>query len=185
VERNPPFAFPVFSLIALLSYFILFPIKSKVPNFFGRPNTFSPKSILVPTDFSEYSDKALQNAIDIAKQFKGKIYLLHVVGTVIQYMAYYSLDPQTVNLVEKESVAAAQKMLTEQLAKFPDSKSIEIMTDIRVGAPYQKIFRDQEEKKIDLIVIASHSKTGLLSHLIGSVAERVVRSAKCPVLLVR
>jgi nucleotide-binding universal stress UspA family protein len=76
-------------------------------------------------------------------------------------------------------------MLTEQLAKFPDSKSIEIMTDIRVGAPYQKIFRDQEEKKIDLIVIASHSKTGLLSHLIGSVAERVVRSAKCPVLLVR
>ena len=146
---------------------------------------FSPKSILVPTDFSEYSDKALQNAIDIAKQFKGKIYLLHVVGTVIQYMAYYSLDPQTVNLVESESVAAAKKMLAEQLAKFPDSKSIEIISDILIGAPYQEILRDQEEKKIDLIVIASHGKTGLLSHLIGSVAERVVRSANCPVLLVR
>ena len=146
---------------------------------------FSPKTILVPTDFSEYSDKALQNAIDIAKQFKSKIYLLHVVGTVIQYMAYYEIDPQTVNLVEKENVAAAQKMLTEQLAKFPDSKSIEIMTDIRIGAPYEEILRDQQEKKIDLIVIASHGKTGLLSYLIGSVAERVVRSAKCPVLLVR
>ena len=143
---------------------------------------FSPKSILVPTDFSEYSDKALQNAIDIAKQFTGKIYLLHVVGTVIQYT---SLDPQMVKQLENEIVTAAQKMLTEQLAKFPDSKSIEIIADIRRGTPYEEILRDQKEKKIDLIVIASHGKTGLLSHLIGSVAEKVVRNAKCSVLLVR
>ncbi len=149
---------------------------------------FSPKSILVPTDFSEYSDKALQMAIDIAKQFKCKIYLLHVIGTVIPstYLSYYSLDPQTVNLMEKGNVDAAQKMLTEQLAKIPNSKSIEIIANIRNGTPYyEEILRDQQEKKIDLIVIASHGKTGLLSHLIGSVAERVVRSAKCPVLLVR
>ena len=76
-------------------------------------------------------------------------------------------------------------MLSDQLAKFPDSKSIEIIADIRKGVLYEEILRDQQEKKIDLIVIASHGKTGLLSHLIGSVAERVVRSAKCPVLLVR
>ncbi len=75
---------------------------------------FSPKSILVPTDFSVYSDKALQNAIDIAKQFTGKIYLLHVVGTVIQYMAYYEIDSQTVNLVEKENIAAAKIRLTNK-----------------------------------------------------------------------
>jgi universal stress protein A len=147
---------------------------------------FSPKKILVPTDFSEYSDKALQMAIDIAQQFKSQIHLLHVVGIVVQYMVDYSLDPQMVTLMENESVHTAQRMLTEQLAKFPDSKSMEIITDIRKGTPYyEEILRDQQEKKIDLIVIASHGKTGLLSHLIGSVAERVVRSANCPVLLVR
>ncbi len=146
---------------------------------------FSPKNILVPTDFSEYSDKALQTALDIAKQFKSKIYLLHVVGTVIQYGSYYGLDSRILDQVENASASASKQMLTAQLAKFPDSKSIEIISDIRIGTYYQEILKDQEEKKIDLIVIASHGKTGVLSHLLGSVAERVVRSAQCPVLLVR
>ena len=146
---------------------------------------FSPKNILVPTDFSEHSDKALQQAIDIAKQFKSKIYLLHVIGIIIQCTVDYCLPPQTVDQVENESVSSAKKMITEQLAKFPDSKSIEIIADIRKGTPYEEILRDQQDKKIDLIVIASHGKTGLLSHLIGSVAEKVVRNVKCPVLLVR
>jgi nucleotide-binding universal stress UspA family protein len=146
---------------------------------------FSPKNILVPTDFSEYSDRALQNAIDIAKQFKGKTYLLHVIGIVIPYLADYSIDPRILNQVEDASITTSKRMLTVQLAKFPDSKSIEIITDIRRGAPYVEILKYQQEKKIDLIVIASHGKTGLLRHLIGSVAEKVVRNAKCPVLLVR
>ncbi|MGA3084546.1 MAG: universal stress protein [Thermodesulfobacteriota bacterium] len=146
---------------------------------------FSPKSILVPTDFSEYSDKALQQAIDIAKQFKGKIYLLHVIGIVIPYMVDYSIDPRILNQVENASETTSKKMLRDQLAKFPDSKSIEIIDDIRRGVHYMEISNYQQEKKIDLIVISSHGKTGLLSHLIGSVAEKVLRSAKCSVLLVR
>ena len=146
---------------------------------------FLPKNILVPTDFSEYSDKALQTALDIAKQYKSKIYLLHVVGTVNQHGPYYGLDPRILDQVENASASASKQMLTAQLAKFPDSKSIEIISDIRIGTYYQEILKDQEEKKIDLIVIASHGKTGVLSHLLGSVAERVVRSAQCPVLLVR
>ncbi len=147
---------------------------------------YSPKSILVPTDFSEYSDKALQVARDLAKQFKSRIYLLHVVGTDVPYLPYYALDRQTVDLVEKGKLAAARKKLDEQLGKFPVSKSIKITTVIRQGDPYYElILNEQQEKKIQLIVIASHGKTGLLSHLIGSVAERVLRSAQCPVLLVR
>jgi nucleotide-binding universal stress UspA family protein len=146
---------------------------------------FSPKSILVPTDFSEFSDKALQQAIDIAKQFKSKIYLLHIVGIVIQCAVDYCLDVQTVNEVEQKSIDSAKKMAEEQMAKFPDSKSVDISVDIRRGTPYEEILKDQQEKKIDLIVIASHGKTGLRHYLIGSVAEKVVQVAKCPVLLVR
>jgi len=125
-------------------------------------------------------------AIDLAKKFKSKVYLLHVVGTDVPYLPYYSLDRRTVDLVEKRKLAAAKKKLAEQLAKFSESKSIKITADIRQGDPYcELILKEQQEKKIELIVIASHGKTGLLSHLIGSVAERVLRSAQCPVLLVR
>jgi nucleotide-binding universal stress UspA family protein len=146
---------------------------------------FSPKSILVPTDFSKFSDKALQQAIDIAKQFKSKIYLLHIVGIVIQCAVDYCLDLQTVNEVEKKSIDSAKKMAEEQLAKFPDSKLIDISIDIRKGTPYEEILKDQQEKKVDLIVIASHGKTGVRHYLIGSVAEKVVQNAKGQVLLLR
>jgi nucleotide-binding universal stress UspA family protein len=100
-------------------------------------------------------------------------------------MVDYSLDPRILNQVENASETTSKKMLRDQLAKFPDSKSIELIADIRRGVHYVEISNYQQEKKIDLIVISSHGKTGLLSHLIGSVAEKVVRSAKCSVLLVR
>ncbi len=146
---------------------------------------FSPKQIIVPTDFSEYSDKALKQAIDIAKQYNSKIYLLHVVGSVIQCTIDYCLDPKTTNLIEKESIAAAKKMIQEQILKFPDSKALEIVADIRKGTPYEEILKAQQEQKGDLIIIASHGQTGLIRHLMGSVAEKVIRQSKCSVLLVK
>jgi universal stress protein A len=146
---------------------------------------FSPKQIIVPTDFSEYSDRALKQAIDIAKQYNSRIYLLHVVGSVIQCTIDYCLDPKTTNLVEQESIAAAKKLIQEQVLKFPDSKALEIIADIRKGTPYEEILKAQQEKKGDLIIIASHGQTGLIRHLMGGVAEKVIRQSKCSVLLVK
>jgi len=57
--------------------------------------------------------------------------------------------------------------------------------DVKSGTPYEEILKEQQERKADLIVIASHGRTGILKSFIGSVAERVMREAKCPVLLVR
>jgi nucleotide-binding universal stress UspA family protein len=146
---------------------------------------FAPKNIIVPTDFSEYADKALQQAIDIAIQYHSRVTLLHVVGSVIQCTIDYCLDPKTTNSVEKQSVAAAKKMIQTQLDKFPGSKTLDIAADIRKGEPYEEILKVQQEKKGDLIVLASHGRTGLSRYLMGSVAERVLRHSKCPVLLVR
>jgi universal stress protein A len=146
---------------------------------------FAPKNILVPTDFSEYSDKALQEAIDIAKQYKAKITLLHVIELVIHCTVDYCLDPQTITQVEMESITASKKMIQDQMNKFPEAKAVEVIPDIRKGAPYEEILKAQEEKKCDLIVIASHGQTGLMRFLVGSVAEKVLRHSKGPVLLVR
>ncbi len=146
---------------------------------------FAPKQILVPTDFSEYSDKALKEAIDIARQHSSTIHLLHVISIVQQCAVDYCMDNSVVAELEKQSTERAKKMMTDETDKFPESKTITIIPEVRKGTPYEEILKNQKEKNIDLIVIASHGTTGLLHYFIGSVAERVTKGAKCPVLLVR
>jgi nucleotide-binding universal stress UspA family protein len=148
---------------------------------------FAPKKILVPTDFSAYADNALKQAIDIAKQNKAEIYLLNVIDDGFQQCAVdYCLDEGTVQKVLKDSVKSAKEKLQQEAKKVTDSKSsIEIVYDARRGIPYEEILKEQEEKGIDLIVIASHGKTGILKNLLGSVVDKIMRRAKCPVLLVR
>jgi universal stress protein A len=146
---------------------------------------FAPKQILVPTDFSMYSDKALKQAIDIAKQHGSTIHLLHVNSIVQQCAIDYCMTIEILDDLEKQSTDNAQRLIGEEINKFPESKTVTIIPEVKKGTPYEEILKDQMEKNIDLIVIASHGTTGLLHHFIGSVAERVAKGAKCPVLLLR
>ncbi|MCX5807125.1 MAG: universal stress protein [Proteobacteria bacterium] len=146
---------------------------------------FSPKKILVPTDFSKYSDKALQQAADIAKEHNSTIYLFHVIGIIQQCAVDYCLDNQIIEELEKKSIDSSKEMMKEQINKIAEAKSLKIITDVKKGTPYEEILKEQAEKKIDLIVTASHGKTGLMHYLMGSVAEKVVKGAKCTVMLVK
>lgn len=65
------------------------------------------------------------------------------------------------------------------------SKKVKVLFDIKKGMPAETILREEKAKKIDLIVIASHGKSGILKQLIGSVADKVVKGAKCPVVVVK
>jgi universal stress protein A len=148
---------------------------------------FAPKKILVPTDFSVYADNALKQAIDIAKQNKSRIYLFHVIDDGFQQCAVdYCLDEGSVQKILKESIKNAQDKLNQEVKKITDSNSkIEVVYDAKRGIPYEEILKEQEEKGIDLIVIASHGKTGILKNLIGGVVDKVVKRAKCQILLIR
>ncbi len=148
---------------------------------------FAPKKILVPTDFSVYADNALKQAIDIAKQNKAKIYLFHVIDDGFQQCAVdYCLDEGTVQKILKDSIKNAKEKLQQESKKVTDSNSsIEIVYETKRGIPYEEILKEQEEKGIDLIVIASHGKTGILKNLLGGVVDKVIKRAKCQVLLVR
>lgn len=146
---------------------------------------FAPKKILVPTDYSKFSDAALKQAYDMAKQYKAKIYLLHVIGVIQTCAVDYCFDQQTIDALDKKAVKAAEDMMQKQIKKVIKSKDVEIIPDVTKGTPYEEILKEQLSKKIDLIVIASHGRTGLLGHLMGSVAEKVLRGAKCPVVLVK
>jgi len=143
------------------------------------------KKILVPTDFSKFSDNALKQAVEMAKQNKAKIYLLHVIGVVQQCAVDYCMDQQTVDSLNKQLIKASEDMMQKQIKKVVNSKDVEIIPYIVNGKPYHEIIKEQEDKKIDLIVIATHGQSGIIEHLLGSVAEKVSKHAKCPVLLVR
>jgi nucleotide-binding universal stress UspA family protein len=145
-----------------------------------------PTKILVPTDFSEYSDKALRQALDIVLQYKAKVFVLHVIHEQITQCVYdYCLSTAEVQRAEEQLLGAAKQNLDKQLAKFPTAKEVELTADARKGIPSEEILQEEQEKGIDLIVIASLGQTGLSKYLIGSIARNVLKGAKCPVLLTK
>jgi len=148
---------------------------------------FAPKRILVPTDFSNYADNALRQAVDIAKQYHAKIFLLHVIGDHIQQcIEDYCLSNAVVNEIERDSLMASIDKLKKEINRLSDdSLDVEISSYAKRGVPFEEVLREQEEKDIDLIVMASHGRTGISRILMGSVAEKVMRGVKCPVMLVR
>lgn len=147
---------------------------------------FAPKNILVPTDFSKFADAALKKAVDIATQYDTKIYLLHVIDEQIKQCAVdYCLSYEVVKQLEKESVKASRDKLRKEAEAIIKEKKIKVIFDVKNGVPSEVILSEQKAKKIDLIVIASHGKTGILKQLMGSVAGKVVKGSKCPVMVVK
>ena len=86
--------------------------------------------------------------------------------------------------VEKESIRASQEKMQKEVARIAKEQKLDIAFNVKTGVPYEEIIKEQMDKKADLIVIASHGRTGLLHHL-GGVADKVIRSAQCPVFLAR
>jgi universal stress protein A len=145
-----------------------------------------PTKILVPTDFSEYSDKALKQALDIAKQYGAKVFLLHVIHEELhQCVVDYCLTQGQFDQLKSQMTEGAQQNLDRQVAKFPRSQEVEVSTDVKLGIPYEAILKEEQEKGIDLIVIASLGRSGIAKYIIGSVARNVLKGAKCPVLLTK
>ena len=146
---------------------------------------FAPKRILVPTDFSDSSDEALKQALELAKQYNAKVYLLHVAEPIAQCTTDYCLDVSTVKQAEDTEIMQAKEMMLKELKKFPEFQEIEVISDIREGEPVQEILKEQEERQVDLIVMPSHGKTGFIKRFMGQISEKVMEEAKSPVLIVR
>ncbi|BCB95506.1 universal stress protein [Dissulfurispira thermophila] len=141
------------------------------------------KKILFPTDFSEGALNALPYAVDLAKSYGAKLYMLHVIYDIATASGLY-VPHISVDEMYKELDASARKELEKfGVDKRMDIKDVEY-TVIR-GIPYEEILKFASEKNIDLIVIGTHGRKGLDRVLFGSTAERVVRNASCPVLTVR
>lgn len=143
------------------------------------------KAILVPTDFSELSDKAVSYAVDIARQEGASLTLLHLIGMIQQCSDVYCLDSALVKDLEKRSSTQAKVMMEKQVRRLPGLKKVHFKSLVKSGSPYEGILLEAEKKKIDLIVMGAHRKRGFIDRFLGSVADKVARGAKCPVLLIK
>ena len=138
--------------------------------------------ILVPTDFSEYANQALDYAIELAKLHQASLTLLHVVDTSAWGDARTEamLPPSYRQELETriaESMEATRKRVEEA--------GLAVETLILHGAPFQTIIDTAKNEGVDLIIMCTHGRTGLTHAMMGSVSERVVRLAACPVLVTR
>ena len=147
---------------------------------------FNIKNILLPTDFSNISLSAASYAADIAKQYNAKIHLLYVLEKTPPVLAIRSLDLSEDKIIKslEEEAKKTLESTAEKVKKNFEGENLTMETVLRKGLDYVEINRYSEEKNIDLIVIATHGRTGLLHTLLGSVAEKVIRYAKRPVLVI-
>lgn len=147
---------------------------------------FIPTKILVPTDFSRFSNKALEQALDIARICKAKTLCLHVLdGGTYNADQDFVVPKDVADQFEDDSLACARERLQNQLDRFPQAKEVEVDTNIREGVPYEEILKEAKEQGIDMIVIASLGQSGNAQYLIGRVARNVLKEATCSVLLTK
>ncbi len=144
---------------------------------------FDIKTIIVPTDFSKLSFSALEYARDLAERMNATIHLIYVLEKTPPFLAIRSLDVSEEDVM-KHMEEEAYKQLFETASKFKVDSNVDIIEVLRKGNDYEEIVNYSKEINCDLIVIATHGRTGVLHTLLGSVAEKVIRYAKCPVLVI-
>lgn len=143
-------------------------------------------NILVPTDFSDPSDAALNYGRELARTFGASLHVLHVLddaemrGVVgAGYIGPSPTLPQREQLIEQGVCDRLDDLFEES-----DRRQLNAHVKAVIGEPVGEILRYAQEQKIDLVIMGTHGRTGIAHMILGSVAEHVVRKSSCPVLTV-
>jgi nucleotide-binding universal stress UspA family protein len=144
---------------------------------------FTPRRILVPTDFTDDSDRALREAIDIAAVSNAKIYMLHVDQSVPFAVGESVVRPEVIDAVETNDELFTKQKMMEELRKVASQTEVEIEFDERHGVTFEEILAYMKDKLIDLVVIEPHARKGMLKNLLGGVTDKLLKEATCPLLV--
>ena len=138
------------------------------------------KKILAPTDMSELSQGGVRYALDLARRVGAQVTVYHVVST--DELMQQELGGPLSQILERYE-QGLQKFLDEHFSDI--LPLVEVRTKVEIGAPDDNIVQEAEKEGMDMVVLSTHGRTGLSHILVGSVTERVVRHAPCPVLSIR
>jgi nucleotide-binding universal stress UspA family protein len=148
--------------------------------------------ILAPTDFSKHSGFAMEWAAYMAQCMKADLVLLHVIseeeGKIMEEVIGEGAVVQIPKGIRQNVVEERQKKMKEQYEMVVSREikaALKVEQMIRIGVPFLEVIRTAKERDVDLIVLGTHGRTGLSHVLIGSVAEKVVHHAHCPVLTIK
>lgn len=150
------------------------------------------KKILAPTDLSELSQTGMRYALEMAGVQGAEVIAYHIIGaeeatpyyypeSMVEYSSRAEFKPVPEILEERRKLLA--DFLRENFAEL--LSKVKIRQEVDIGLPYKMIVGKAAEEGVDMIVMSTHGRTGILHALIGSVTEKVVRLATCPVLSVR
>lgn len=146
---------------------------------------FQPRKILVPIDFSEFSEMAFRQAVELAKRFDSEMVLLNVMSEHLNEKQLYFLDDEKVRDLQKKVMDHTEEEMDSWIEKLCPGGKVPIVKRIRMGVPYYEILNEANECGADLIAISSHGKSAFKEILYGSTTEKVIRHAKCSVLMVK
>jgi nucleotide-binding universal stress UspA family protein len=139
------------------------------------------KRILVPTDFSESADDALNVAVEISKKYGATITLMHAYEVPLYtYPGVPAVPADYWTPIRNAATHRLEAAVAELVKRSPEAKGM-----VSQGAPWEQILQAAEETKADLIVMGTHGRRGLKLMVLGSVAEKVVRMSPVPVLTIR
>jgi nucleotide-binding universal stress UspA family protein len=141
------------------------------------------RKILVPTDFSAHSKQAQAWAVELARRYEATLTLLHVYQPISYALPEGYVLPSA-NLLADLEVSLGHA-LDDAQKELESGSGLRVDTALMQGVPFAEIVRFARDGSFDLIVLSTHGRTGLRHALLGSVAEKVVRKAPCPVLTVR
>jgi universal stress protein A len=141
------------------------------------------QKILLPTDFSDYAATATQYACELATRFDAELHILHTLETHPASTPAFVMGLALPTYIHEFRTAAEKSIAGVLDPQW--SKGRTVIPAVLEGSPKVEIVRYARQQNIDLIVLATHGRTGLAHVLMGSVAESVVRTAPCPVLTVR
>jgi nucleotide-binding universal stress UspA family protein len=141
------------------------------------------RKILLPTDFSAHSREAQAWAIELARRYDASLTLVHVYQPISYALPEGYVLPSANLLADLE--VSLGRALDDAKKQLEAGSGLRVDTALMQGVPFAEIVRFAREGSYDLIVLSTHGRTGLRHVLLGSVAEKVVRKAPCPVLTVR
>ena len=142
------------------------------------------RRILCASDFSKTSGKALISAIDLAKANRARLTILHAHVPIVPLVPEQYLEASTWDRVDTETRRWAERQV-EKLTEKARKRGVRASAMMVTGDPAQQIVRMARSKRADLIVVGTHGRRGFSKFFLGSVAERVIATAPCPVMTVR
>ena len=143
------------------------------------------RRILHPSDFSRASGAAFAKAVDMAKTNRAELVVMHVLAPVVPLVAADGyVAPEVYENIERTAKVQAKKQLDTLVTKAKKA-GVRAGGLLMEGVAHEQITRAARSRRVDLLVLGTHGRTGLAKFFLGSVAGRVLSTAKCPVLTVR